>query len=440
MNSKTLITLILIAAACSVAVKVDKKQGNVSLPDKGSADAAGALAIMQGATNSNQTQLIVLTEKSRTYRYTLREIDSTTVINPSSSSTNDRQSQRWALTRMTYKGLKPATEYQLQVYAAATDDLLDSRRLRTLNPDRQDLKFAFTSCMLDTYRQDDIWEQMVALNPDVIFLIGDNVYTDAIIKNPTPADIWRRNFETRSRINLFRNKNLIPIVAVWDDHDYGKNNEGKDYPHKAESLAVFKEFFAGEKNENYYMPGFGAASSFNIYGYQFFLMDNRTYRTKRWASPDRHFGDQQMDWLLTSLAEHEHAFIISGDQFFGGYSIKDSFQGHHPKRFKYFLEQLKSLPTAAVFLSGDRHYTEVMAIPALLLGYQSYEFTASPAHKDPRSFPTFFPNPLRIAGKEKRRNFMLMRANAAANGLNLQATSYSVGGEVLFSGSYLVNR
>ena len=250
------VIVVLVVAACATAVTFDRKQGKTPTTDDADANAAaGALAIMQGVTTGEQTQIVVLAEKSQEYSYSLRETGQDTTAAPTNKRISNALSQRWALHRLLFKGLKPATEYYLQVRSTLTNDLLDTRRLRTLDPARRDLKFAFTSCMLDTYRQDDIWEQMVKLNPDVIFLIGDNVYTDSVIDDPTPADLWRRNFETRDRIKLFRNKTLVPIVAVWDDHDYGKNNAGEDFPHKEESLKVFKEFFASDRTDNYYMPG-----------------------------------------------------------------------------------------------------------------------------------------------------------------------------------------
>lgn len=38
-------------------------------------------------------------------------------------------------------------------------------------------------------------------------------------------------------------KTTCPILAIWDDHDYGINDGGADYPGKRESQQVFLDFF-----------------------------------------------------------------------------------------------------------------------------------------------------------------------------------------------------
>ena len=402
-------------------------------------EVAGGLAIMQGVTTSNQTQLFILTEANRDYTFSLVDGYGNEIL-PATTSRDSYNDPKWAMRRILFQELSPGTEYLFQVHSPGTEEPLDERELRTLNLERHDLRFVFASCILDSYDQNDIWEQMVMLEPDVIFLIGDNVYTDAHKDVEEPNDLWTRYFETRSRVNLFRNKRLIPVVATWDDHDYGMNNAGRDYPHKDESLAVFKAFFASDQSENFYMPGIGVASVFDIYGYNFFLLDNRTFRTPLRESPQRHFGDEQMQWLLSNLQSKEHAFIVSGDQFFGGYSMKDSFQGHHRQRFTYFLNELRGLDTEVVFLSGDKHYTEIMEIPDEKLGYQTYEFTSSPVYTKPKSFPFLFPNSLRIEGEDDATNFMVVEVSEVGGGMRMLATSYTVGGRVLFSGEYTVNK
>ncbi|MDE3269920.1 MAG: alkaline phosphatase D family protein [Pseudomonadota bacterium] len=271
---------------------------------------------------------------------------------------------------------------------------------------------------------------MVGLNPDIIFLIGDNVYADFPVEQTSPSILWERNFQTRERLGLFRSKQLVPVVATWDDHDFGLNNAGSEYPYKQQSLTVFKTFFASDDSDNFSMPNIGVASELDIYGFNFFLLDNRTFRTPIGATPEWHFGKAQSQWLLDNLTGKEHAFIISGDQFFGGYAPKDSFQGQRPQRFAEFLQAIKAIDTKVVFLSGDRHFTEIMEIPADRVGYTTYELTSSPIQSLPRPF--LFPNPLRIEGQDMTNNFMLVEVSEGSKGLHLYATSYDEKGKILF--------
>src|SRR5690606_1273195 len=38
-------------------------------------------------------------------------------------------------------------------------------------------------------------------------------------------------------------RTICPVVGTWDDHDYGVNDGGAEYPKKRESQQVFLDFF-----------------------------------------------------------------------------------------------------------------------------------------------------------------------------------------------------
>src|SRR5262249_8359183 len=38
-------------------------------------------------------------------------------------------------------------------------------------------------------------------------------------------------------------KQTCPVYATWDDHDYGENDAGAEYPRKVESQKLFLDFF-----------------------------------------------------------------------------------------------------------------------------------------------------------------------------------------------------
>ncbi len=406
------------------------------------------LAIMQGVTGNDYTQVLVLTQGERGYRFVLIDAQGKE-LSPSSYSVGRQAKSSWLVQRVVFQSLMPRTTYLLRVYQHGK--LLDERRLRTLDPQQRRLRFAVASCMDDHTPQGDIWQQMLALRPDVVFLIGDNAYADRYIKGikygtedwhvmATPAELWRRHVETRNYIALFKSEELVPVVATWDDHDYGINNGGHDYPYKKESLAVFDAFFASQPSAHYQRAGLGTAAFFNIYGFNFFLLDNRSFRVvKAGKTNKQHYGSQQLQWLWHSLRGKDYAFLVSGDQFFGGYHRFESFEGNNRTAFTSFLAKLKTLPTKVAFISGDRHITEIMRIPAQQLGYQTYEFTASPIHA--KLYPGRWdkiPNHRQIASHDLKHNFMLLEVERPQAGLRLQATSYTKGGKLLFSGDYTV--
>jgi hypothetical protein len=103
---------------------------------------------------------------------------------------------------------------------------------------------AFGSCLKQT-RPQPIWKSVLASKPDVFVLLGDNIYGDT-----------RDMEKLRSRWNAFA---AVPgfkklradcrLLAIWDDHDYGENDAGREFPQKAESQKLFLDFL-GEPKES----------------------------------------------------------------------------------------------------------------------------------------------------------------------------------------------
>jgi alkaline phosphatase D len=74
----------------------------------------------------------------------------------------------------------------------------------------------------------------------------------------------------------------VPVLAVWDDHDYGANDAGAEYPMKAESQRMFLDFFgvAGDSPRRR-RPGIYDARVFGPPGrrVQVILLDLRYFRS-----------------------------------------------------------------------------------------------------------------------------------------------------------------
>jgi hypothetical protein len=127
-------------------------------------------------------------------------------------------------------------------------------------------------------------------------------------------------------------------------------------------------------------------------------------------------------------------FIISGDQFMGGYHKYESFEGQHPKSFARFIERLKTTPTPFVFVSGDRHMTEIMQFPRALLGQLSFEFTTSPLHGNvyPQS-GVKEPNPWRVVAHDESLNFMTFETWPDETSWHLNVSSRNETGGLIFA-------
>ncbi len=396
------------------------------------------LGILQGATSDTATEVIVLTEgKTVTPQVFLFDQNQDLFIDSLTQTVVELPGGWGKLTQVRYEGLVAGVKYQLLVVGAA-GELLDGRELQTLDITKKRVNFAVASCMDNRHpQQKQMWTELVGHEPEMIFLIGDNVYADTEVAKSTPAPpdtVWKRYFETRRDLQLFKARRLIPVFAVWDDHDFGQNDGDRTYPYRAESRKIFHAFFGSAEYPGVFDRGPGVASRLNAFGQRFFFLDDRTFRS---PAGDRggqtHFGVDQESWLFTDLFTATPVWLISGDQFFGAYHKYESYEGRHPDSFARFVRRLKSQSSPVVFLSGDRHLSEVMEIPADVLGYRSFEITSSAIHAEVYPNPwTQTPNPRQIEGVASINNYAFIEAEAAG-ALQLSVKAFGPDNRRLFS-------
>jgi hypothetical protein len=97
---------------------------------------------------------------------------------------------------------------------------------------------AFGSCARQTKPQ-PIWDAVLATAPDLFVFLGDNVYGDTT----DMAELRRAYALLAAQPGFQRLRATTPVVATWDDHDYGLNDVGGDYPAKYGSREVFLDFW-----------------------------------------------------------------------------------------------------------------------------------------------------------------------------------------------------
>lgn len=96
----------------------------------------------------------------------------------------------------------------------------------------------FGSCM----HQDKDTPILQAINqakPELFVFLGDNVYGDTRNMNELAAKYQKQaakpNFQTLRKQSQ--------TIAIWDDHDFGENDAGGDYPHKQASKQIMLDFW-----------------------------------------------------------------------------------------------------------------------------------------------------------------------------------------------------
>ena len=361
----------------------------------------------------------------------------------------------WAVSVFDFEGLTAASKYELQIRDESLD-LIGKRVLRTF-PKKEDvrsLRAVVASCMDDGFKSEakDMWATVSWLRPDWIFLIGDTVYSDKFVgfyEGPAdPKTMFERYVETRNELTIYRQIELIPVLASWDDHDYGKNDGDRTFRFKVEAKKIFDAFFPKLKIENWYDVGPGVSSRLNFAGQDIFLLDDRSFRSpNRWPGtpkdPQTHFGKEQEKWLFDSIAKDKKpSWIISGDQFFGGYSPYESYQGSHSDSFLQFVKKFKKVKIPFWLISGDRHMMELMQIEEEQFGFKTLELSTSGIHA--KVFPSYwdkYPNERQLVGIAEKNNFALVESTVLdQNALSLKLTGYTLEKKILFERFFTVRR
>lgn len=260
-------------------------------------------------------------------------------------------------------------------------------------------RIAFGSCA-NQDRPQPVWEAIVATRPELFLFLGDNVYADT-----EDMDVLRATYQRLGEQPGFQKlKQTCPLLATWDDHDFGANDVGGEYPKKRESQQVFLDFFEVAKDDpRRRQEGVYQAHVFGPAGkrVQIILLDTRYFRSplkkgfKRGEPgegrggiylPDTGpqatmLGEQQWKWLAEQLKTPAEVRLVgSSIQFVADEHASEKW-GNFPRERTRLLDLLRESQTAGViFLSGDRHTAEISRLPATQErgpGYPLFDITSS---------------------------------------------------------------
>jgi alkaline phosphatase D len=243
-----------------------------------------------------------------------------------------------------------------------------------------------------------IFESMLATPSDFFIWMGDNVYLLS-----GEWDDSSRTYEKYTKVRLEPRGNAFmtsrPQYAIRDDHDFGPDNSGSEFVNKGITTAAFHDFWP---NPPAVLPG--VAGTFTQFSYRdsdFFLLDGRHYRMA--ADSSQMYGKAQMQWLCKALeaSKATFKFIATGSQSLSEVNPGETWADYAEREaFIDFLREAR-IP-GVVFLSGDRHFTEMMRYQPTGM-YPLYEVTCSPLTSILRRKPLHkndveYNNPLRLDG------------------------------------------
>ena len=396
-------------------------------------------SILQGATDDTMTQFSILQDVKITYEIFVTDSKGRIYLPDDIRSVNFGNHPK-KISKAYFSGLFPNEVFQLKLRDLKTQQIVDTRNFQTLDMTKTSLKFALCSCLKENYHEAEIWKNLISQKPDVIFFVGDTVYADkgAPKDGADATHLWKRFCEARAVLEIYYSKNLIPILATWDDHDFGLNNSNRfNYAYGKESRWNFLQFFAQEESHCRILKrGPGISSAFQYNDQLFLLLDNRSFRDRN-GSRDRyaHWGQEQEVWMLDLMRKNAGpTWLMSGSQLFPSAPFKPSLSRDHVGQYTGFLRELKTTPSKVVFISGDVHFSEISVIDTTEIGYRSYELTSSSMHSNGiPGAPGIVPNKRRLMGASAgERNYIMVDATSKGLGSAFTATSYSVDGNIYF--------
>lgn len=300
---------------------------------------------------------------------------------------------------------------------------------------------AFGSCLKQT-RPQPIWNSVLAKQPDVFLLLGDNIYGDTRDMQKL-KDKW----DVFSSVPGFKKlRHTSRVLAIWDDHDYGENDAGIEFPMKVESQRIFLDFL-NEPPNSFRRKTPGTYDSLVVgppgKRVQFILLDTRFFRTSLKRAKVRQsgkgpyipnesmeaelLGADQWSWLEKTLGEKAELRIIASSIQLVSTSHGWETWGNFPQERKRLLSMLKKQNIkGTIIVSGDRHSSEISKLQGVL-PYPLFDITSSAMNQKQR--PQFEKNVHRVGERFFDENFGLLKIQWLPNGPKVHASIQNINGE-----------
>jgi alkaline phosphatase D len=256
-------------------------------------------------------------------------------------------------------------------------------------------RIGFGSCVHQDKPQ-PIWDTIAAYKPDLFLMLGDAIYADV----PKGTKMEEAYAKLAAQSGFVKLRQTCPMLAVWDDHDYGLNDAGAEFPNKDESKKQFLTFF-GEPpgSPRWQRPGVYDAKIIGPPGrrVQIILLDGRYNRSplkkgRRGSDPDFPFvepyvpntdadatmlGPEQWKWFEEQLKQlAEVRLVCCGIQIISDEHIFEKWANFPRERERLFRLLRDTKAAGVILLTGDRHFADLSVIDAGL-GYSLYDLTAS---------------------------------------------------------------
>ena len=237
---------------------------------------------------------------------------------------------------------------------------------------------------------------------DLFLMVGDNVYGDrdgpAYVNNDPDLEELQESFaDLAAREDFQRVRQNIPMMVAWDDHDFGANDGGWNFPFRSYAERIHEVFWGLDDQDVGQWPGTYYARTFGPEGQrtQVIMLDTRFFRaeltpTDDWGARGKErylpapegsmqdmLGAAQWTWLENQLQQAaDIRLIASSIQIMPTTHGWEAWSTMPEERQRLFDLIAKTDASGVVFLSGDRHSAFIYE-EADMLPYTANELTSS---------------------------------------------------------------
>ena len=297
--------------------------------------------------------------------------------------------------------------------------------VRAEEPSKPLARIAFGSCA-DQDKPLPIFDTIAATKPELLLLIGDNIYADLDKSRKVTVEVIKEKYDALGKLPGFQKlKAACPIHATWDDHDLGKNDGGAEFALKDESQKLFLDFFGtGANDPRRTQKGVYSAVVYGPPGkrVQIILLDTRYHRSalkkapydavRRIAgylpNPDPDatvLGAEQWTWLEAQLKQPaEVRLLVSSIQVISDDHPFEKWANFPKEREKLYALIRSTGANGVVILSGDRHLAEI-SLDTKAVGYPLYDITSSGLNQGSKNWRAPEANNNRVAAMPYGDNF-----------------------------------
>lgn len=305
--------------------------------------------------------------------------------------------QKTSAQQKSVENTKSFDDYVRPYHAGLNIDLPKANQTPALDLTKPLSRIIFGSCNHHA-RSQHMWPLIEAQNPDLVLAIGDNIYGDNGYLGEADLGTFIDAYRLQASHPEFKSlRSKVPMLATWDDHDYGPNDSGGTFAFREWSETLFETFWgasdAAKSRQGVYDSVIAGPEGQRV---QIIMLDTRFFRSPLKSIPYQEsrpplgpyiaddnpeatiLGADQWAWLKAQLAKPaDLRLVVSSTQVITDAHGFEKW-GNHPVERERLFKALKARNSGDVLiLSGDRHSAAFYAQTPKELGNEIWEFTSS---------------------------------------------------------------